>query len=100
MDTSPNLNVSCTAQSSRETIMQMITVKASGLKGQTSANILFDSGSNCTYIKKELADKLGCKKLRSTQHQVAIFDGHKTESAVKMVRLVELSSSTRKMPQC
>ena len=72
-DASISLNVSCTAYASRETIMQMTRVEASGLKAHSSVNILFDSGSNCTYIKKELADKLGCKKLRSIQYQVSVW---------------------------
>ena len=90
-DTSASLNVSCTAHASKETIMQMTRVEASGLKAHSSVNILFDSGSNCTYIKKELADKLGCKKVRSVQHQVSMFGGHKTKSTLKMVREVQLT---------
>ena len=46
-------------------------------------------------LRKKPADKLCCKKLRSIQHHVAMFGGHKTERGVKMVTLVQLTHLQR-----
>ena len=87
---SPTGSLSCMTQSTQDIIMQTASIKAAGQKKTLTCNVLFDSGSNQTYIKREIADKLGCKTIKTIQHQVTVFGGNKSQFTQKSVREVIL----------
>ena len=60
---------------SQEILMQTARVKAQGEGGGALIRIMLDSGSNQTFIRSDLAKKLGCKELGNQQLNVQTFGG-------------------------
>ena len=54
---------------------QSAVVVAQGGKGSRSARLLFDSGSDTTYIRQDLADALGLRRTRSATFACVGFQG-------------------------
>ena len=80
-----------TAQSvGRQTILQTARVKIQGQNGVAYCNVLFDTGSDRTYIRSDLSKKLKSKHVGSTTHRVSTFGGSKSQSSVRLIHQVVL----------
>ena len=82
------LNVSCVASTSQEVLLQIATVQVVGKTSDdvASCNVLFDSGSNQTYIRKQIANQLRSKIVDKIQHSVTVFGGQKSRTSERCVR--------------
>ena len=70
--------------------MQIAQVVAIGPKGDCKINVLFDSGSDRTYVSEKLVSKLGLKSVGNVSHRYAVFDGEKSSVSIKHVYELEL----------
>ena len=77
-----------------QTILQTARVKIQGQSKEVYCNILFDSGSDKTYIRSEMSRKLKSKQVGSTTHRVATFGGSKSQATVRPIRQIVLIDSS------
>ena len=94
-----NVNVSCLAKTRKQqVILQTAKVKIRGPNGKIEqACILFDSGSDQSYVTASLAKKLQLSTVDKIEHRYATFGGKKSDRSqkdVKKVSLLDLSNNT------
>ena len=73
-------NVSCVALGQSSVLLQTTKVVVQGPSGKTEVNVLFDSGSDKTYITDNLVRKLKLKSVGSVDHRYAVFGGGKSST--------------------
>ena len=87
-----SVNISCLAKTKQQQVLlQTARIKVKASKGQTvTANVLFDSGSDQSYVSTSLSRKLQLKEVDKVHHRYASFGGNKSSTTVKSVREVLL----------
>ncbi|XP_064480512.1 uncharacterized protein LOC135394016 [Ornithodoros turicata] len=77
-------------------LLQTATAMLAGEISTTLARIMFDGGSQRSFISRRMAKKLGCKYLETEELTVEVFGGHLTERSFRRVRLSMSSRSGEK----
>uniref|UniRef100_A0A8D9EA95 Peptidase aspartic putative domain-containing protein n=1 Tax=Cacopsylla melanoneura TaxID=428564 RepID=A0A8D9EA95_9HEMI len=72
-------NTSATVQSN--VLMQTLVVCVHGKQGKKYARLLFDSGSQRSYVKNKTAREMGFEPTRTEKLQHALFGGQLTDTA-------------------
>lgn len=85
-----NLATKVTAQNTvtnARVLLQTAVAVCEGKCGQRSARLLFDSGSQRTFVTKDLSMKLQCKFIGNENLTVGVFGGKTTDNVLKRVIL-------------
>ncbi|XP_042147453.1 uncharacterized protein LOC121836584 [Ixodes scapularis] len=69
----------------RIVLLQTAEARASGTKNKAMARVLFDGGSQRSFIIEDLYRRLGCKVVGSERLAVGYFNGHKQEKNFRRV---------------
>ncbi|XP_042148739.1 uncharacterized protein LOC120844826 [Ixodes scapularis] len=81
------LQLKLTTETSDQRIVLLQTAEAwaSGTKNKAMARVLFDGGSQRSFITEDLSRRLGCKVVGSERLAVGYFGGHNQEKNFRMV---------------
>jgi hypothetical protein len=99
----PDKNVSCISMDTRKkaVLLQTAKVKVEGPQGKKEINVLFDSGSDKTYISKEIVNCLQLKPVAFVNHKYTVFGGGKSSTCKrKVVKINMIGSKQNYEVQC
>ena len=65
-------------------------MKVASSSGAKHVSILFDSGSDRTYITKDIAKKLKLREVDQVEHRYSVFGGNATTASMHPVREIDL----------
>lgn len=83
---------SLSSTTNRQVLLQTLIVNIKGPRYCVSVRALIDSGSQRSYIRKEVMEKLGCTPLRNETIKHSLFGGIKTNVKEHLCYKVELQS--------
>ena len=69
----------------KQVVLQTAKVKVLGPRGTCDVTLLFDSGSDRTYVSNKLVKKLGLKRIGATELRYAVFGGGQSSSSLRNV---------------
>ena len=90
--TESSVNISCLSKArEHQVLLQTAKVKVKGPKRQiVYANVLFDSGSDQSYVSSDFSRKLNLRCVEKIEHKYATFGGNQSQTDRKAVREIEL----------
>ena len=78
-----------------QVLLQTARVVLEGSEGSVPVTVLFDSGSDTTYVRSSLAKKVGAPHVGSRACSFVSFGGHKSEALVRDVHRLSLRKCLR-----
>ena len=83
----------------KQVVSQTANVRLLGPKGSTNVTVLFDSGSDRTYVSSKLVNKLGLKWVGSTELRYAVFGGGHSSTLLRNIYELNLEGVGRDLPK-
>ena len=92
---SENRSLSCFAKTTRQSVvLSTAKEKVASSSGAMHVSILFDSGSDRTYVTKDIAKKLKLREVGQVEHRYSVFGGNATTASMHPIREIDLIASS------